>query len=157
MKKVALLVIVMVLVGSLGFAANKLDTMPVMLNDCGVRVLLDKAVIQKTYLSDEDTVLTLYVVVDNQNDKDLELTNTSTVFDDWEVDSNCFIEVKARKKKKDTITVHYEQAMLDSLSDVNIMTVPFNVFLGGDIFDAQHPDSKPVSGKWLKQNLIMEK
>lgn len=156
MKKVTLLVMVMVLVGSLGFAANKLDTMPVMLDDCGVRVLLEKAVIEKTYLSDEDTVLMLHIVVDNQNNQDLELTNSSTVFDDWEVESNCFIDVKAGKKKKDVIYVHYEQAMIDDFKDINIMTVHFNVFLGGDIFDAQHPESKPVSGNWLKQNLIVE-
>lgn len=156
MKKVALLVLVMLLVGTLASAANKLDTMPVMLDDCGVRVLLEKAVIERTYFGDEDTILTLHIVVDNQNNKDLELTNNSTVFDDWEVESNCFIDVKAGKKKKDTITVHYEQAMLDDFSDVNIMTVHFNIFLGGDIFNAQHPDSKPVSGNWLKQNLIVE-
>lgn len=157
MKKVVLLVLALVLIGALASAANKLDTMPVMLDDCGVRVLLDKAVIQKTYVSDEDTILALHVVVDNQNDKDLELTNSSTVFDDWEVDSNCFIDVKAGKKKKDTIYVHYEQAMIDSFSDINIMTVHFNIFLGGDIFDAQHPEAKPVSGNWLRQNVTKEK
>lgn len=154
MKKVLVLVLALLMVGALASAANKLSTMPVLLDGAGVRVLLDKAVIEKSYSDDEDTRLTLYIVIDNKNNKDLTLTNSSTVFDDWEVESNCYIDVKAGKKKKDTVTVHYEQAMIEDFADVNTMTVHFNVIIDDDIFDSKHPDPKPVSGKWLRQNIV---
>lgn len=153
MKRVIALALALLLIGSVALA----DTMAVAADTDKIRVTVSEGTIKKNYIGDEDTYLELKIVIENKTSSEITMTCTSATFDDWEVESSCYIDVKPRKKKKDTISVHYEQADLTDFKDVDVMTLAFHIISDDDIFDSEDIDSKPISGKWLSQHIKADK
>lgn len=149
MKRIIILVVVCIMIGSIAFAAT---SNPVLFDSEGVRITIESGELKNNYV-EGGKYLSLKVVVENKTDKQVSINTESCIIDDWEVESYCGIEVNAKKKKKDDISVYFEGADITDFSGVKFMQINLRLLFNKEYGTSKAYDGKMISGKWLDQNV----